>query len=108
MRWVRSLSQLYNFIGYMVLRAPDRFPVEDFLEPEEQMNLERGFEVLRASLVFVPVASHCPMFHSVLAKILDEALAAYRVGDRKAGAHRLQDFEKLIFEQSRPTRGAGS
>jgi len=100
MRWVRNLSQLYDFIGYMVLRAPDRFPVEDFLEPDEQMTLDRGFHVLKASLVVIPVPANFPMFHSMLAGMLDEALAAYRAGDRIGGAHRLQDFERLIFERA--------
>jgi len=96
---VRNLSRLYDFIGYVVLRSPEGFPEEDFLQPDEQMTLDRAFEILRASLVFVPLSAQFPAFHSVLAKMLDEALAAYRAGDRKVGAHRLQDFQDLIFER---------
>lgn len=43
MAWVRDKNSFWNFIGYVVLRAPDRFPVEDYLKPDEQMNLERAF-----------------------------------------------------------------
>jgi hypothetical protein len=96
---VETLAQLHDFIGYMVLSAPDCFPVEDFLQPDEQMTLDRAFEVLKASLVFVPAPAQFPAFHSILCNVLDEALAAYRAGDQWAGAHRLQDFQNLIFER---------
>lgn len=108
MQWVRNLSQLYRFIGYVVLSAPDRFPEEDFLQPHEQMTLDRAFEVMKASLVFVPAPGKFPAFHSILCKVLDEALAAYRAGDRKAGAHRLQDFRDLIFEKAGSSGESGS
>ena len=98
---IRSLSHLYDFIGYMVLRAPDRFPSEDFLEPHEQMTLERAFQMLKASLALVPVPPDVPAFHSVLASALDSSLVAYRDGDRKAGARKLLDFQNLIFEPKR-------
>ena len=32
MTWVRDVSSLYDFIGYVVLRAPDHFPREDYLK----------------------------------------------------------------------------
>jgi hypothetical protein len=94
---IRSLPHLYDFIGYMVLRAPDRYPTEDFLEPDEQMTLDRGFRMLKESLVYVPVPPDFPAFHSALAEVLSDSLLAYRRGDRKAGARRLLDFQNLIF-----------
>ncbi|WP_395684365.1 hypothetical protein [Dokdonella sp.] len=82
-----------------MLRSPEGFPEEDFLPPDEQMTLDRAFEILRASLILLPVPAAFPAFHSVLATVLDESLVAYRAGDRKTGAHRLQDFQDLIFER---------
>jgi hypothetical protein len=41
---------LSDFVGYVVLCAPDAFPEEDFLQPDEQMNLERAFEEMRNAL----------------------------------------------------------
>ena len=37
--WVRSPEDLRDFFSYVLLSAPDEFPVEDFLAPDEQMNL---------------------------------------------------------------------
>ena len=41
---MKSVRDLYNHIGYVVLYAPDRFPIEDYLPADEQMTLEKAFE----------------------------------------------------------------
>ena len=97
MSWVRSRKGLYNFIGHVVLSAPDRFPLEDFLAADEQLNLERAFEEMRAGLRFAQGQSDSADFMSSLNSLLDQSLAAYRSGDRKRGAHLLQEFEQKIF-----------
>jgi hypothetical protein len=45
-----NAAQLHDFIRYAVLSAPARLLKEDFLRPDEQMTLERAFEILKASL----------------------------------------------------------
>jgi hypothetical protein len=99
MAWVRDVSSLYDFIGYVVLGAPDRFPRENYLSEEEQMNLEKAFDELRRGVAFVENDFPGADAARGLSLILDEALALYRAGNDVAGAHRLQDFEQLIFKE---------
>ena len=97
MRYVRNLQGLYDFIATVVLGAPDRFRYREYLAPEDQLNLDRAFEELRASLEFVAKSEAEPQFHDRLRGVLDQSLEAYRAGDRKHGAHLLQDFQDMIF-----------
>ena len=99
MAWVNNLDGLYDFIGYVVLRAPDKFPKEDYLKPDDQMTLDRAFSELRAGLNFVEADVTGVETKRRLASLLDEAHAAYISGERKKGAHLLQDFEALIFKK---------
>ena len=46
-RWIRDARSLSDFIGYVVIYAPDGFPEEDYLQPHEQMTLERAFDELK-------------------------------------------------------------
>jgi hypothetical protein len=50
---IRDIDALYDFIGYVVVSAPDRFPKEDYLSDHEQMNLERAFAELRHGIALV-------------------------------------------------------
>jgi len=97
MRWIRRLEALHDFIGFVVLRAPNRFPLEDHRAPDDQLNLDRAFDELRAGLEFVAKSESDPQFHDRLRGVLDQSLEAYRAGDRKRGAHLLQDFQDTIF-----------
>ena len=99
MAWVNNLDGLHDFIGYVVLRAPDRFPNEDYLRPDEQMNLDKAFSELRTGLNFVETEVVGAETKRRLSSLLDEAQAAYVLGGRKEGAHLLQDFEALIFKK---------
>ena len=96
--WVRDIDSLYDFIGYVVLSAPDRFPKEDYLAEHEQMTLEKAFQELRKGIVLVEHDSPGADEKRGLSVVLDEALASYKKGDEVRGAHRLQDFQNLIFE----------
>src|SRR4051812_31014510 len=99
MAWVRDISSLYDFLGYVVLRAPNRFPREDYLSDGEQMTLDRAFAELRHGVHLIE--RHFPGADARrgLSAILEQALASYRAGDEVGGAHKLQDFEKLVFKE---------
>jgi hypothetical protein len=71
-RRIQTVDSLYDFIGYIVLCAPDQFPNRDYLPSDQQ----RG-----------------------LSATLDRSLASYRQGDIVAGAHTLQYFQDLIFKE---------
>lgn len=97
---IQSVDHLYNLIGYVVLRAPDRFPVEDYLADEDQMTLDRAFERLRDGILIAYPEDAAHEKRAWLNDALDRSLAAYRQGDDVGGAHILQDdFQDAIFKQ---------
>ena len=99
MAWVRDVDSLYNFIGYVVLRAPHSFPKEDYLQDHEQMTLERAFDELRVGLQMVQLDFPDRPLIQTLSPVLDECLRLYRSGSEVAAAHHLQDrFQDAIFK----------
>ena len=96
---VNSASDLYNLIGTVVLCAPDRFPVRDYLAPDDQMTLDRAFNQMRDAIEALYPEDRFKDKRSSLAQTLDGALSSYRDGDRYNGAHRLQDFQDMIFQK---------
>jgi hypothetical protein len=96
--WIKDINSFYNFIGYVVLCAPDRFPVEDYLAPDQQMNLDKAFAELRKGVDLVDKAVAPDEKRATLLDLLDRSIAAYRSGDDVRGAHLLQDVEALIFK----------
>jgi hypothetical protein len=106
MRYVRSTHGLRDFIATVVVGAPDRFRQRDHRAPEDQLNLDRAFEELRLGLEFVAPRDADPGFHDRLRDVLGASLAAYRAGDRRRGAHLLQDFQDMIFGQGMGLEGS--
>jgi len=98
MNWVKNLNDLLDFLSYMVLYAPDEFPEEDYLSPEEQMNLEKAFEVLNNSMEFVREKISNGDQLQQLQGLLNDSNTAYKDGDDVKGAHLLQEFEAVVFK----------
>jgi hypothetical protein len=97
--WISDLNSLSDFVGYVVLCAPDAFPEEDFLQPDEQMNLERAFEEMRNALnLFKPAKMDAAKRRDALC-LLEESLNFYHAGEVVKGAHLLQDFRSFIFKK---------
>lgn len=99
-------SEYRNMIGYVVLRAPDEFPFEDYLAPDEQMTLDKAFAQLRRGL---PVAYDKIKDKDAIpkaAELLEASYQAYKDGDQRAGAFLLQDFDDLLLElrRGRPSK----
>ncbi len=98
--WVRDIDGLCDFIGYVVVYAPNRFPKQDYLADHEQMTLEKAFRELKKGVLLVERESPGADKQRGLTTVLDDALASYRKGDEVRGAHRLQDFQNLIFKSA--------
>jgi len=64
------------------------------------MNLDRAFEQLREGLAIAYPEADFENKRQELGALLDQSLAAYRAGDRRSGAHLLQDFQDSIFKTS--------
>lgn len=94
--WCSNLRELIDFIALVVLCAPDDFIEEDFLGPEEQLNLERAFDELRHGLRCA--AQEVGALPQIIEArtMLEEAYTHYREGRTNPGAWRLQDMEELL------------
>ena len=94
-----NIDSLYDFIGYVVLCAPDGFPQRDYLPPQEQMNLELAFEELRNGIDLGSRENPESDSSKLLSKLLDESFSLYKAGNELAAAHKLQDFQDAIFKR---------
>lgn len=95
---LKTVNDLFYHIGYVVLCAPDKFPVRDYLAPDKQMDLDRAFVQLRQGVEIAYPADFHPEKRGALYSLLDKSLSAYRAGDRFNGAHLLQGFQDQIFK----------
>lgn len=95
---MESVDDLWNHIAYVMGYAPDRFPYEDFIPADEQMNLDRAFNQLRQGVeVAYPEPSYEPK-RALLNDILDRSYAAYKSNDEIAAGHLLNEFQDNIFK----------
>lgn len=92
---IKDVTELKDFVGYAILCAPDRFPMEEFLKPDQQMNFERAFSLMHSGVEVSFPGDKYSKKRSDLHSCLDESKALYESGDIRAGAHRLYDV-KLI------------
>ena len=93
MNRVKDIDSLYDFIGYVVLCAPDDFPRRDYLAEQDQMNLERAFAELQKGIEIAGIDK------THLSLILEESLSLYKSGSQIEAAHKLQDFQNAIFKK---------
>lgn len=92
-RWVRDLRSLRDFISYVIVHAPDEFPLEDHLPAHAQMTLEAAFAELRHGVGLLRLPA--PRTQTLL-RLLDKARQHYENGDDVAGAHGLHEFENEV------------
>lgn len=95
-----QLRGYVDFISYVLMNAPDDFPEEDYLQQDEQMNLEKAFDELRSGMPFVEESVTDSATLTQLRALLDASLSAYRLGKSVEGARLLQDFEKLLLAKN--------
>ena len=94
---IQRLSELSDRLGFTVLAAPDRFPLVGSFGSDQKQNLVVAFQRLEEGLPLVEKKIKDPAILERLRGLLRDALAAYQQGDRKKGAHFLQDFENIVF-----------
>lgn len=98
MNRIYDLSDLMNFLSYVVLYAPHSFPEEDYLGSSEQMTLERAFQVLNDGF-FLLRGSFRDKNVCNVQSLLNESLEAYVAGDIVKGAHLLQKLESMVSQR---------
>jgi hypothetical protein len=94
-----SVGELWDHIAYVLLYAPDQFPYEDFLAPDEQMTLDRAFEQLHAGVVIAYPEEQFTDKRHELHGILDQSFLAYRNRQDVEGGNLLNEFEGRIFKR---------
>ena len=93
---VTRLSDLSDLLGFMVLACPDRFPKVGAYGDDSAANLDIAFGRLREGMALLD--KRLPLRErQEVDRLVDSAFEAYQRGDRKAGAHLLQDVEDIAF-----------
>ena len=98
---VKHFEAYVNFITVVLGEAPDRWIKEDFLKDEQQLNLDRAFELLREKFYLVEERIERPAAVPEILAVLENCYAAYRAGDDAKGAFLIQDFEEMILKNVR-------
>ena len=96
-RLVNDLKEFRQLLHVTVMCAPDKFPVRDYLQPEDQLTLDTAFKDLHYGMQFVAKHVKDAERLSQIQAMLDEALVSYKQGLAIEGAHLLQDLEDMIF-----------
>jgi hypothetical protein len=96
MSWRNDLRDLIDALAYGVLYAPDEFPQEDFLAPDEQMTFPRFAGELRERLQSLSGSLRDKVDSQFTTSILEDAIRSYAEGRRNEGAWKLQELEGLL------------
>jgi hypothetical protein len=90
MRFVpRRISEVRDFLGFMVMTCPDDFP------PEGNLDLDSAFATLIDGLdaVRAPLGEQR---HFDLTRMAEKAKSLYEAGDEDGGSFTLQDMKKRL------------
>ena len=94
-------DDLHGFKDYVVfvrMCAPDRFPHRDGRAPDEHWTLELALEGLQQGLALaVHEKGNRPQFERAR-QLFEKASSAYRLGDRPTGFRALDEAHKLLRE----------
>jgi|GEM_PF-1735042 hypothetical protein len=92
--WVYDKESFYDFLGFVIVYVPD-FPEEDFLEPDEQLNLDSAFEELRKGIAIVS-ASHSKESVDAMNEIVVRAYECFKSDDQIEGTRFLQTLDDML------------
>lgn len=91
-----DLHGFKDYVGYVILCAPDMFPADDWLKPEDQMNLERAFVGLRYGLDLTATDKGETEVVARCRKLVDESYAEYKAGREVEGQQKLEEVDRLL------------
>jgi hypothetical protein len=92
--WVYDKESFYDFLGFVITYAPD-FPEEDFLESEEQLNLDSAFEELKKGLAIVN-ASHSKASIDAMNELVLRAYDCFKSDDEIEGTRFLGKLDDML------------
>lgn len=94
---IRRLSEFNDALGFLVLAAPDNFPQRGSFGSDQKKNLLLKFQELEDGFHFVEEKITDPAVLAHLRQLMKDSLTAYQQGDKKKGAHLLQDIQDIVF-----------
>lgn len=89
---ISTPEELQEFISYVVLYAPDRFPRRSYQAAAEWMDLARAFDEIATGLHLI--------WDDVLPRsqeLLSQSRIAYESGNDITGARLLQELQRELF-----------
>ena len=96
--WRNSLGELKDAISYVMAYAPDRFPVEDFLPPDGQMNLDRIFAQVRKLLEEVAKGKGESSDLAECRDGIEGSYQHYKAGSMDHGFLRIQEVLHILMK----------
>lgn len=93
-KWVFDKESFFDFLGFMIVHAPD-FPEEDFLDPDEQLDIEKAFVELNDGIVLIGESVSKSQFNEMKA-IVKKSLDCFRDGDEVGGTSAIQELDEIV------------
>ena len=88
-----DLHSFKDFVAFVRLCAPDRFPAREGVAKEYQWSLDLAFAGLREGLTYLP------QNHKAFAeccRFFDEAYGLYKQNDYRSGALKIGEAQKIL------------
>lgn len=98
MRKLESLGQYHDLLIATFLSAPDHFSQTRKVPVDQRTYFLEAFDDLRSGFHFVQSKTKDPRLSGILREMIEMAFEAYEAGDKKLGAHTLQEFGGLIWK----------
>jgi len=91
-----DLHSFKDYVGFVQMCSPDRFPLHEWAAPDAQWTLERAFEGMRYGLqLSIKEKGDLPVF-AKCQKLVDDAHDHFKAGRRREGYFTLEEMRKLL------------
>jgi hypothetical protein len=94
---IKKTSDLNDYIGFVVLSAPNNFPKVGPFSENSSANLDHAFNEIDAGMLLLQKKIKDSNQLNELRTLLEKSKKAYLDGDDIKGAHLLQDFQDIAF-----------
>ena len=102
--WIRDYKSLIDFFSIVIVCAPNRFFREEYLNDDEQLNLDVAFDVLRQGMHYATDRIADGIVANQIGEGLKTAYDVYKAGNAREGSRVLQEVEKLVISSVRRPR----
>lgn len=90
-----DLQSFKDYVVFVRMCAPDRFPLREGVQPDSQWTVELAFQGLREGLAFATKETKRDDLTKTL-KLVDDAYEHYQAGKLREGFAELQQLRKLL------------